>query len=236
MLIKFGRFKPQYYRGILEKAYLDIHKSAYDSLLPHLNPDSLILDFGCGEGAFAQRLSDNGYKVHAADIDAKQFKAQVDQFIQMDLNLPVIADNFEHRYDVVIAMEIIEHLENPFKFIRDVKTLLKPGGILLLTTPNTSNFSSRIRFLLRGTLQGFEREDLSYGHIVTLNSLHLENIFSLEGMTVLKKKPLGRIPFFHLDNVSVFVLMRTILVPLFYFLMAGDKKGWCLGYILKKEA
>ena len=49
-------------------------------------------------------------------------------------------------------MEVIEHLESPVSFLRNVRGLLKPDGIALITTPNMDNAPSRIRFLLTGKL------------------------------------------------------------------------------------
>ena len=44
---------------------------------------------------------------------------------------------FETRYaDVMLAIDVIEHLENPWLFLRECKRILKPGGVLILTTPN----------------------------------------------------------------------------------------------------
>lgn len=235
MIIKFSRFKPQYYKGILEKAFLNIHHDIFNNIQPYLRKDSLILDFGCGEGAFSQRLKDNGYLVHSSDIDKNQFKAQVDKYIHLDLNKEKIIDNFDIKYDVIIAMEIIEHIENPWKFIRDIKSLLNPNGILVLSTPNISNFSSRIRFLQKGTFQGFEENDLSYGHITTITPFHLENIFKTECFKIEKKMNLGDIPLFHFDNLSLFVILKTFLLPLLYPFMKGDKKSWCIGYILRNN-
>lgn len=235
MIIKFGTYKSQYYKGILEKAFLNIHTELFKSILPFLSKESLILDFGCGEGAFSQRLKDNGFQVHSSDIDKEQFKATVDKYIHLDLNKEQISDNFDIKYDVIIAMEIIEHLENPWKFIRDIKSLLKPNGLLILSTPNISNFSSRIRFLQKGTFQGFEANDLSYGHITTITPFHLENIFNTVKFEIVKKLELGKIPFFHFDNLSLFVFLKTIFLPILYLFMKGNKNSWCIGYILRNK-
>ena len=235
MLIKIGQFKPQYYNGILEKAFMNVHKEVFNQMSPILSKESVILDFGCGEGAFSQRLKDHGYVVHSADIDKDQFKASVDKYVQLDLNKENLLANFEDKYDCVFAMEVIEHVENPWKFVRDIKSLLKPGGIMVITTPNISNFSSRIRFLQKGRFQGFEEADLEYGHITTLTSFHLEHIFTSEKMMIISKKSLGKIPFFHFDNLSIFVILKTLFLPVLYPFMVGDHKRWCLMYVLKTD-
>jgi 2-polyprenyl-3-methyl-5-hydroxy-6-metoxy-1,4-benzoquinol methylase len=137
-------------------------------LLPFLKTDFRILDFGCGEGAFSQRLTDLGFVVDVCDIDTSQIKAKTNSIIQIDLNKENLSDNFHYKYDCIIAMEIIEHIENPWKFMRDISSLLKENGIVLISTPNVANFASRIRFLMRGNLLGFEKENLFYGHITPI--------------------------------------------------------------------
>ena len=233
MIIKFGKLKQKYYRGILEKANYSLHDDLFSMMKEHITVDSYALDFGCGEGAFSQRLADAGCKVDACDIDADSFKASVHQFIRLDINKEHISDNFTRKYDIVVAMEIIEHLENPWKFIRDIKTLLAPEGIIVLSTPNISNFASRLRFMMRGSFLSFEQAGWTYGHITPLTSLQLEYIFKQNGLTILKKKAAGTLPLFHFDNISVFNLFRNTVMPLLLPFLSGDKKGWCNAYILK---
>jgi 2-polyprenyl-3-methyl-5-hydroxy-6-metoxy-1,4-benzoquinol methylase len=233
MIIKFGKLKQKYYKGILEKANYSLHDDVFSMMAEYIDADSYVLDFGCGQGAFSQRLADAGYQVDACDIDVDSFKASVNQFIQLDINKERISDNFTRKYDIVVAMEIIEHIENPWKFIRDIKSLLTPGGIIMLSTPNISNFASRLRFMMRGTFLSFERAGWAYGHITPLTSLQLEYIFMQNELTILKKRAVGTLPLFHFDNISLFNLFRNTVMPLLLPFLSGDKKGWCNAYVLK---
>ncbi len=234
MLLKLGAFKETYYKGIKEKAGYKLHMQSLDLLLPFLKKDFRILEFGCGEGAFSQRLTDLGYIVDACDIDVSQVKAKPNSIIQIDLNKENLSDNFNSKYDCVVAMEIIEHIENPWKFMRDISSLLKGNGIVLISTPNVANFASRIRFLMRGNLLGFEKENLYYGHITPITPFQLENLFSSTNYKTLTKKHVGVLPFFQFYDLSRFMLIRNLMLPLLYLLMGGEKKGLCTAFILQK--
>ncbi len=61
-------------------------------------------------------------------------------------NLPFLDESF----DLVTCTEVIEHLEHYRGTLRDIHRVLKPGGTLVLTTPNILNLKSRIRFLIFG--------------------------------------------------------------------------------------
>jgi len=109
-------------------------------------PPGKILDAPCGEGALSQRLIDNEFDVFCVDIDKAYFKLPGVPFTKVDLNktLP-----FEDGYfDYVVSIEGIEHLENPFSCIREFARVLKPGGNLIITTPNVMSIKSRTRFFL----------------------------------------------------------------------------------------
>lgn len=83
----------------------------------------------------------------------------------MDLNTPGFASAFAGRtFDLVVALEVIEHLESPLGFLRETAKLTRPGGYVVLTTPNVDNFPSRILFGLRGQLRGASATD-DPGHI-----------------------------------------------------------------------
>jgi SAM-dependent methyltransferase len=236
MFIKIGNLEPPDYNGIQEMAAYGLHDDVINMLNPYLQKGMRILDFGCGQGAFSQRLIDKGMIVDACDINTEQIKAKVNDKISLDLNKDISPDSFSQRYDMLIAMEIIEHLHNPWKYLSDCKALLKDGGIILLSTPNISNFISRLRFFMRGSLLAFEKTDLVHGHITPLSFVQLENMFDFYKLETLIKGYAGPVPLFHFFGFSTFSIFRNTILPLFYPLMSGPKRGRALVYILKKNS
>jgi 2-polyprenyl-3-methyl-5-hydroxy-6-metoxy-1,4-benzoquinol methylase len=235
MFVKAGKLQQEEYNGIQEMAAYGLHRGVFNMLKPYLKPGMKVLDFGCGKGAFSQRLIDAGMTVHACDIDTDQIMAKVSKKIKLDLNGSDITQIITEKYDVVIAMEIIEHLQNPWKYMDDCIKILNPGGLIVFSTPNVSNFVSRMRFLMRGTITAFEKNDLAHGHITPLTFVQLENMFSTFGLKIIAKGHAGDIPVFHFHGFSTFVLFRNTLLPLLYPFMSGPKRGRALVYILRKN-
>jgi 2-polyprenyl-3-methyl-5-hydroxy-6-metoxy-1,4-benzoquinol methylase len=235
MFVKIGNLKQLEYNGIQEMAAFGLHSDVFKMLRPYLKKEMRILDFGCGQGAFSQRLADAGMKVDSCDIDTDQIKANVERKITLDLNKKDIKDSIAGKYDMIAALEIIEHLENPWKYISDCIELLNEGGIIVLTTPNISSFPSRLRFFMKGSLIAFEKPDLNHGHITPLSFIQLENMFSHFKLEILKKGHAGVIPLFHFFGFSTFSIFRNTLLPLLFPLMSGPKRGRALVYILKKN-
>ncbi len=109
------------------------------------------IDLGAGSGALAVRLHELGYEVIAVDMNSERYKADI-PFIKLNLNNPDFSPLGNGVFDFVTAVEVIEHLESPITFLRNMRSLCKPGGIALITTPNMDNLPSRFRFLLTGKL------------------------------------------------------------------------------------
>jgi SAM-dependent methyltransferase len=111
------------------------------------------VDLGAGSGALAVRLRSLGWNVQAADMDAPKYKANV-PFVQLNLDQPDFATQLgEGRFDLVTAVEVIEHVESPIGFLRNVGRLLKSTGLAVLTTPNVDNAPARLKFLLSGVIR-----------------------------------------------------------------------------------
>lgn len=87
------------------------------------------LDLGCRDGYWSERLKEKGYEVVSCDIEPHYAGA-----ITVDANsrLPFA----ESEFDLVWCTEVIEHLLNPSLTISELKRILKPGGMLIITTPN----------------------------------------------------------------------------------------------------
>jgi SAM-dependent methyltransferase len=98
-------------------------------------------------GAVARRCRDRGLQVVAADCEALCRLEGVENTVA-DMNRPLpFADG---DFDAVVSIEGIEHIERPFDFVRECHRVLRPGGAVVLTTPNISALRSRWRWLLTG--------------------------------------------------------------------------------------
>ncbi len=112
-------------------------------------PRGRVCDAPAGSGALSLELKDLGFDVVPVDIDETRWGAPALTCHKADLNrvLPFSDSSF----DAVVCVEGIEHLENPHHVVREFSRLLKPGGTLVITTPNITNLKSRMKFFLFGS-------------------------------------------------------------------------------------
>ena len=108
-----------------------------------------VLDAPCGApAALALALKAKGFSVIGADLDETATSVLGEAFARVDLNAPLPwADG---TFDLAISTEGIEHLENHFAFFREFWRVLRPNGILIMTTPNITALRSRVRFFGSG--------------------------------------------------------------------------------------
>lgn len=135
----------------LERAYADCHQVALR--LAAAVPPGRALDLGAGQGALSQALKLRGFEVTAADINTGQFRAAGVRCAKLDLNRPL---PFPDRgFDLVMAVEVLEHLESPRAFLREIFRVLRPGGLAVISTPNITSIPSRVFFLATGCFDLF---------------------------------------------------------------------------------
>jgi 2-polyprenyl-3-methyl-5-hydroxy-6-metoxy-1,4-benzoquinol methylase len=107
-----------------------------------------VLDAPCGRGALSSLAHKAGLEVTALELDRGDFDVPGVKFIAGNLNQDLPIDN--ESFDSVACVDGIEHLENPFHAIREFHRVLKPGGTLVISTPNISAWRSRARYLFTG--------------------------------------------------------------------------------------
>jgi 2-polyprenyl-3-methyl-5-hydroxy-6-metoxy-1,4-benzoquinol methylase len=122
-------------------------------LPPYARPGLRAADLGTGPGAMAARLRAMGCDVVGVDRDSKDFAAQVPHvcldFDQSDFATFLGTSSFA----LVTAIEVIEHVESPIGFLRNIRRLLAPAGVAVLTTPNVDSVPARCKFLLKGKIR-----------------------------------------------------------------------------------
>lgn len=200
------------YKGLYIYAAEGLHEISLKIILSFLKPPAKVLDIATGSGAFAMRLKDAGFEVIANDINDEIYKAYDIPKLSIDLNKP-LPTFLKDSFDLVIAMEVIEHLENPFKLLRDLKTVVKPGGYILLTLPNTIDSYSRISFLRRGFLYHFAPQSWEEtGHISIILPWQLEIMIKKAGLRIVFKEYVvkKKIKIKNLKTLIIFMLKKVI--------------------------
>lgn len=92
-----------------------------------------LLDVGCGDGVRASDFMKKGASVTGIDIvDYRQRR----DFRFARISAHDLAQRERDKYDAILAVDVIEHVEHPASFIDELLTLLAPSGVIVLTTPN----------------------------------------------------------------------------------------------------
>lgn len=174
-----------------------------------------LLDVGCGGGWLSKRAKDSGFDVVACDLNSRRFKFHSEiEFKKVDLNQ--ILPFEDKRFDYVVFLEVIEHIENPQLALREFFRILNREGTLFLSTPNTLNLHSRMRFLTEGAYDFFREPPVellkNYGgsdldlHLTPFRYQELDYILHKNGFKIKKVTT----DFFH-RSAKAFCFLKPLL-------------------------
>ncbi|MFN8644898.1 MAG: class I SAM-dependent methyltransferase [Candidatus Binatia bacterium] len=175
-----------------------------------------VADVGAGNGYFSHALGerlrarglDPGAHVAACDAipEACQYAPVHCAAVGPDGRLPFDDASFA----AVVSIEVIEHVENQFAFLRELARIAEPGALVIVTTPNTLNANSRLRTLLQGFPLLFDPVPLAGGNLRELSGhIHPVSPYFL----AIAALHAGLIePSFHPDRTKTSAAIQTVLL------------------------
>lgn len=111
----------------------------YIGLVSEKGSSQRVLDVGCAQATLALKLAETGHQVCAVDIRSDFIEYAQSRYTHGDIKFivgNVLELDLEQEFDIIFANQIIEHLVYPNQLIARLSQLLKPGGHLIVTTPN----------------------------------------------------------------------------------------------------
>lgn len=177
-----------------------------------------VLDCGAGHGAFTKKLYDEGYNVSACDLFPEIFYFDKVECKKADVtaSLP-FADN---SFDAIVAMEIMEHIQDHEVFFAECNRILKPGGAVYISTPNILSLKSRIRFMFTGFFYSFKPLEIeNYDGLQHVASLTLDQ-YDYLGV----KKGFKRAEYSY-DKRQTTSVILLILYPILWLMERIKKTG-----------
>ena len=171
-----------------------VYRMVADALHARHVRGGLLVDVGCGGGALWQRVHGRFAKYCGLDAVGYEGFPPVGDFRPADLDRDdwPIDDNSG---DVVVAAETIEHLENPWAFMRALVRIAKPGGWILVTTPNQLSCLSLATLMAKRRFSAFQDAHYPTHRTALLESdlVRLADESGLDHVTLVYSES-GRVP------------------------------------------
>jgi 2-polyprenyl-3-methyl-5-hydroxy-6-metoxy-1,4-benzoquinol methylase len=128
------------------------------AILTKRGASGVVVDVGCGAGRLRAVLGTRPSRYVGVDaVRYDEFPAGA-EFLRADLDRDDVPVD-DNAADVAIALETIEHLENPRRLMRELTRIARPGGTIVVSTPNQVSLLSLLTVLTRHRFNAFQDRD-----------------------------------------------------------------------------
>ncbi len=173
------------YHGQIDQAerrrYAERRLDEIERLVP---PSGRLLDVGCSRGYLLEAARDRGWQAAGVELNPRSVELARSRGLEVHCGQLADAPLAPESFDVVTAFDVIEHLRSPRAFLAQVHRLLRPDGLLVLTTPNIGGLVPRCTYWLVGRTVGAWEHPTPPGHLVQFSRHTLFAILSRTGFRV----------------------------------------------------
>jgi len=155
----------EYYNGFYkELSKLDEQGNTFSKIktfLPILKGNETFLDIGCGHGSVSSELIKKGHKVSGIEINKdaiKSLESKGFEVFQKDISKSL---ELGKQFDVVMILDVLEHLFDPYFLLKEAKKTTKLGGVIIVTIPLYFDIIDRLKILFTGSV--ISMDNLCYG-------------------------------------------------------------------------
>lgn len=157
-----------------------------------------VLDLGCGNGAFTNFLHQEGFNVEGVDgshsgIEIAHKHYPKIPFSQLDLVSDHVPERYINQFDAVISVEVIEHVLLPRKLMQNAMQALRPGGLLILSTPY-HGYWKNIALAITNSFDAHWHPLRDYGHVKFFSKQTFTQLFEEYALEKIQYQTVGRIP------------------------------------------
>lgn len=165
----------------LAHEFIDYYGETREDVLPFVPPEAReVLEIGCARGLTGALLQERlGCRVTGVELNP-EVAAEASRRLWKVIGGDVEQVPIEGTYDAIVALELFEHLRDPFGFLERARGWLRPGGVLILSTPNVGHWSV-VWDLLHGRWDYLPIGLLCFTHLRFFTRESLERLLRLAG-------------------------------------------------------
>ncbi|HME87522.1 MAG TPA: class I SAM-dependent methyltransferase [Candidatus Nanoarchaeia archaeon] len=184
------KYEEEYVKQEKKNAWFVERKNLVYSLLKNVRKDASILEIGCGSGYILDHLQKNGFK-KVSGVDSSKGFLKYYKNISKSTKLVVK----KNAYDVILLLDVIEHVKKEDEILRKIQTMLKSQGTLLISAPayqflwsHHDELNQHYRRYTKGMLRkALARNNFSIERMTYWNSIMLLPIFIIKKLQNIRK-------------------------------------------------